>query len=1119
MSTILRAAARRIGISARSPGAFACAGGAVAGIFVQAVGHQFVAQFGTSLPMATGLALALALGASIGIARAARGPESAPGSHPRRPLVVAAPIVALAAWALALPWLAAAMLAVTGRLPIEWLATRGIDLFHGVTVAVALIAAPIAWSMMFAIRGARRLADSRRSPSLRAEAFAEFGLLRAGIAGMACGFVLQVFALAPLVGVAGGAWVATGFAAAGFAGFVGMRRGRRAAALETDSDSTIAGADRVSRVPESGGVNDRSGVFVRAALAASIVCLGAMAALFGRAVRQLMPPASFVVWMEWAAVLLGVAIGWWWSDRSARQGRGRRQPAIAAGLTAACCSALLPLLFGALTDWQLALNASVESLSGLLVARTAIAVACFLPLGVAWGTAGHGLSACADDEGDSSTLRLRPFLFVAGLLAVEWLLLSWFSAGVLFAGCGWTLAGTCAVLWIGARGTRRFQWRLATIVAGAATALVAGTMFHRGYDPARSAKTLFSTEVVAAYRNGVEPDLRTVLDDGRLLGVVEGEAGTYTVWRHRGSQLQVRESGMPKAIATVDSRISPQPWSEVLLSALPLALHRRPERVLLLGMGAGATATTTLAFPVGELVCCEPDSAMISLAQRELRGGFESKLLASGSAWDDPRMRVIRIDPKLAVAGRGDPFDVILSNPDRPLSCDAQGSYTREFYARAAARLAEQGIFCQRFSHPDYGPLPVQRAAATLQSAFAHVALVEIAPGEMLLLGTNDPEGFAGDGLAARLQGPHVRRVLAELDWDWTVPLSFTVLEGDLLARFADAATVGSNTVANGRFAFSLPQEVMRWGHKGNELAQRLADVLEPGEHPPQLFDWIDEQQRTIARARWEQVLERQRILDQHPDEWWAYRLGLKRRIQQSRPMEIIQARGGDPDEPTETDRRMEYLRALGGARQSLSEASAAANPSSAEEEIARVAAFAVPYDPLVTPFLYFELAELRGRGDGPAHAADELTHRLHAVHFAIAGDRSVRNIAKALELLSRDAAAEPDPVLRGDHLNSLLQALKHRWDQRAARPLPQKAEPALADADACILAVEGALAAMDELAEAGAAPENWPARRLFLERTLLRPLRTYRSRRFQHHVHSRRQTQRLFEQSRTGEQ
>lgn len=1137
--TVLRAGCGAVGrhtlAAGRSHIAIAAAGGAVAGVLIQAAGHQFVAQFGASRPIAAGLALAVGLGLSIAAMRASRS-QSAAGDM--RPALWS--LALLACWTLAFPWLAAAAFAITARVPMEFLATPGIDLCYGVALAVALIAPPVAGALAFADRWSRLI---------RAASGCSTPLWRSTLAGVAAGILMQVFTLAPLAGVAGGAWIAA--AASGLLVVVvlrGKRRGEAPAGADDDANGDLA----------EEGPPTRISLATYGALGTMIFCLGGSAALFSRGVAQLMPPASYVLWTEWAAVICGVVIGFRWGAR-------RGWVAIRAGLLAACCAAAMPLIFNQMTDWLLALNATVGSVPLLMLVRSGIAAVCFLPIGIAWGAAAE--SHTEDEE--RFALNPRPFLFVGGFVACQWILLPRIPGGVLFAACGWALAAASALMAL--RATQRQpatsdaapqrprRWRAAALATGAAAILIAGAAGHRGYDPARSAKSLFTAEAVVAYRNGIEPELRTTLDDARLLAVVEGDGGTLAVWRHGGCQLQVRESGMPKSLACIDDRIAPQPWAEVLHSVIPLALHPRPERVMLLGLGAGTTATTALVFPVAELLCCEPDSAMLALARGELREGFRSKLLAGESAWDDARMRVERIDSKLALAARNEEFDVILSNPDRPLSCSAQGDYAREFYVRAAEKLAEGGIFCQRFSHPDYGSMPVRVVAATLQSVFAHVAIVQVAPGEMLLLATNAEEGFSGTDLGVRLQAPHVRRALAQLDWDWTVPLSFTALEGGLLARFAEADDAGINTAANGRFAFSLPQEVMRWGQKGAELNERLTAVLGPGEHPRQLFDWIAAEERIIARSRWEQVLERQRILDQHPDEWWAYRLSLRRRIQNSRPLEIIQARGGDPIEPTDNDRRVEYLRALGNARRSLSEnagdargrdeaaggmtpaAEAAAglpavlvelaesaskeetriaiDSSQPREEIARVAAFGSPYDPLLAHFLHFELAELhrsaREAGD-ESHAAEELIHRLHAAQFAIVGDRSVRNIAAALELLcgAEAASAEPDPLLRYDYLNGLLQALRRRWDERAARPVQQKAAPALADADACIVAVERALAALDQLAEAGAG-ENWPARRTYLERILLRPLRTYRSRVHQHHVKSVRHTRRLFDEVR----
>jgi hypothetical protein len=73
-----------------------------------------------------------------------------------------------------------------------------------------------------------------------------------------------------------------------------------------------------------------------------------------------------------------------------------------------------------------------------------------------------------------------------------------------------------------------------------------------------------------------------------------------------------------------------------------------------------------------------------------------------------------------------------------------------------------------------------------------------------------------------------------------------------------------------------------------------------------------------------------------------------------------------------------------------------------------------------------------------------------------------------------------------------LLQALKLRWDARAG-VRPTNINQVIHDLDTTILAVEQTFHELDKLtAEAGLPAKFWENRRIVLEKTLIRPVKTY---------------------------
>jgi len=178
----------------------------------------------------------------------------------------------------------------------------------------------------------------------------------------------------------------------------------------------------------------------------------------------------------------------------------------------------------------------------------------------------------------------------------------------------------------------------------------------------------------------------------------------------------------------------------------------------------------------------------------------------------------------------------------------------------------------------------------------------------------------------------------------------------------------------------------------------------------------------------------------------------------------------------------MAYFRALGKAARTR-------EPG----DIARVAAFETPYDPLISYFVHHEVAELYRRC-GSRMPQEELRHRLHAVFFSSPRDASLGNVVQAITLLRDYPQAQPEARARWQTLNALLQALRQRWEARAGIK-PATARAAMADIEATLSAAETALACMQALApQAGVSPRDFQNRKSVIERMLLKPVRNYRS-------------------------
>lgn len=190
-------------------------------------------------------------------------------------------------------------------------------------------------------------------------------------------------------------------------------------------------------------------------------------------------------------------------------------------------------------------------------------------------------------------------------------------------------------------------------------------------------------------------------------------------------------------------------------------------------------------------------------------------------------------------------------------------------------------------------------------------------------------------------------------------------------------------------------------------------------------------------------------------------------------------------------DRRLRYFRTIGEL---------AKNSRLTETDLDRLRRFESPFDPLVTQFLHQEVVELSSRCSDREPTA-ELRHRLAAIYFSTPADRSIRNVADAMQFVNSTPAAITDKAERFDQLNALLQMLLSRWSARGEFR-PTSSRVALNDIERSIAAAETSFATLDMLAAEGIVPAaEWSARKQYLERRLVRPLRTYRGQVLQQYV------------------
>lgn len=859
--------------------------------------------------------------------------------------------------------------------------------------------------------------------------------------------------------------------------FIAFLLGVAGSAIETAVALRHADPEATNSEPENVPHAPLSETLSKATLAA--LC-GVLFAMLSRVSEQLFFGSSWQSVIQCVSAILGATLAY------RIVSRGKLSVANVLLVAAASPVAILAA-WPAIVNLCLSVNSSLSTVAIAATTRTLIISACTVSAGLALGAI-VAWRTNQTAETQTSKLRSRMSITIAaavlsGWLGSQWLLIGQFNVSTIVVSASVVLTVIAAALLLRAESQRRL---LRPAFAAVALILLTGPLLAHRYNASLSAKLLFDTTVFIAHQHEARSDILPYLDEGRCLTTAETDHGTLTFWRYRGQQLQVRSSGLPVSSVSCDTNICTQPSAESLQTILPMVMHEGPTRLMLLGVRSGAVLQTSIAFPLESIVCVEADQKVTDAVISNVFGR------ATPNPLDDSRVSLQTAEPLLKLKTSPAQADIIIAAADQQGIPQAASTITTEFLKTASNALREGGLYCQPLDYADFGPDAFQIIVHTWQSVFSEVAAVEIAPGKLLLIATNSPAGIIREGIVDRLQRPNVRFALAQTGWDWSTPLRLSVYtDKGLDTAFGESRNKVSD-VASNRLTCLLPWEIMRWGDKYSAIMQKLGPIAQTLQ-----FTIGEEAYEPKVTNRLAELTEQQELIHEHPDEFWFYRRAVKKRLKDTPQSELVQVKGEEPLHKLHENekRRVDYFTALGAA---------AKQKKPGLDDLLTVEEYASPHDPLISLFLHQEVAELATRNRDENFAL-ELQHRLHRIYFTASNDQAVRNVVAAIEILCQYPEAIPEDAARGDQLDALLQVLHDRWHNRGETP-PGSSKIVLNDIEQSVAAIDSAFDELGQLSNArGYSPEQWQARKLALEKSLLRPLQAYRSTLMPHHVRKQR--------------
>ena len=191
---------------------------------------------------------------------------------------------------------------------------------------------------------------------------------------------------------------------------------------------------------------------------------------------------------------------------------------------------------------------------------------------------------------------------------------------------------------------------------------------------------------------------------------------------------------------------------QAVAAHVPMLLHPDPRNVLLVGVGAGQTASRFLMYDVERLGCVDIEPTIFNFIGKH----FDSRWMA------DKRVDLIREDGRNYIAHNESKYDVISLEVGQIYRPGVAFFYTQDFYQKARERINPGGIISQFVPMSFFTKAQFQSVLQTFLDVFPQ-SVLWYNTGELLLIGINANRVKLNSSVLTRLSSN--KQVRQDLDY------------------------------------------------------------------------------------------------------------------------------------------------------------------------------------------------------------------------------------------------------------------------------------------------------------------------------------------------------------------
>ena len=268
------------------------------------------------------------------------------------------------------------------------------------------------------------------------------------------------------------------------------------------------------------------------------------------------------------------------------------------------------------------------------------------------------------------------------------------------------------------------------------------------------------------------------------------------------------------------------------LTLIPVLLHEKPESVLVIGLGSGASAGAALApdsVKNVDVVEMSPEVVEASFFFAPFTGLAYKARPGRDRYWlDTPRLNLIVNDARNHLLLTSKKYDVIASEPSNPWLAGVGNLFTQEAFQLSHDHLNPGGVMCQWIHSYSLEETDFFSIARTFGAVYKHMQLWCVNRRDFLLIGADAPIRMDILKLRARMAQKNVKPLLESIRFDSEEEFAACFMSTDSeLRNIVKGAPL--HTDDNMNLEFSTPKALY------NTLQQLRSTQFEPD--PESLVD------------------------------------------------------------------------------------------------------------------------------------------------------------------------------------------------------------------------------------------------------------------------------------------